>query len=98
MAPSELEFELRETAQRGRKWLVNFDPEKLVLFPYSSGKSTYYSNRLHDFSVTISRCYKDVYANNFFPRTARLSNCLPIECILMIYDLNGFKLELILTN
>ena len=29
-----------------------------------------YSDRFHDFSVTISRCYKSVYVNSFFPRTA----------------------------
>ena len=33
---------------------------------------TLYSNRLHDFSVPIFRCYKDVYGNSFFPRTAKL--------------------------
>ena len=44
---------------------------QLVLFPYSRGRSTRYSDRLHDFSVTIPRCYKDVYVNSFFPRTAR---------------------------
>ena len=47
--------------------------------------------KLHDFSVTIPICYKDVYANSFFPRTARLWNFLPIECFPLIYDLNGFK-------
>ena len=31
---------------------------------------THYSDRLHDFSVTIPRCYKDVYVNSFFPRKA----------------------------
>ena len=44
----------------------------LVPLPYSRGRSTRYSDRLHDFSVTIPRCYKDVYVNSFFPRTARL--------------------------
>ena len=39
-----------------------------------------YFDRLHDFSVTIPKCYKDVYVNSFFPRTARLWNSLPIEC------------------
>ena len=48
-----------------------------LLFP--RGMSTRYSDRLHDFFVTIPRCYKDVYVNNFFPRTARLWNSLPIE-------------------
>ena len=37
-------------------------------------------NRLHDFSITIPRCYKDVYVNSFFSRTARLWNSLSIEC------------------
>ena len=53
---------------------------QLVLLPYSRGRCTRYSDRLHDFSVTIPRCYKDVYVNSFFPRTARLWNSLPIEC------------------
>ena len=44
---------------------------QLVPLPYSRGGSTRYSDRLHDFSVTIPRCYKDVYVNSFFPRTAR---------------------------
>ena len=43
---------------------------ELVPLPYSRGRSTRYSDRLHDFSVTIPRCYKDVYVNSFFPRTA----------------------------
>ena len=45
---------------------------QLVPLPFSRGKSTRYSDRLHDFSVTIPRCYKDIYVNSFFPRTARL--------------------------
>ena len=64
---------------------------QLVPFPYSRGRSTRYSDRLHDFSVTIPRCYKDVYVNSFFPRTARLWNSLPIECFLLTYDLSGSK-------
>ena len=43
---------------------------ELVLLPHSRGNFTRYSNRLHDFSVTIPRCFKDVYVNSFFPRTA----------------------------
>ena len=38
--------------------------------PYSRGISTRYSIRFYDFSITIPRCYKDVYINNFFLRTA----------------------------
>ena len=51
---------------------------QLVPLPYSRGRSTRYSDRFHDFSVTIPRYYKDVYVNSFFPRTARLWNSLPI--------------------
>ena len=64
---------------------------QLVPLPFSQGKSTRYSDRLHDFSVTIPRCYKDVYVNSFFPCTATLWNSLPIECFPLIYDPNAFK-------
>ena len=64
---------------------------QLVSLPFSRGRSTRYSDRLHDFSVTIPRCYKDVYVNSFFPPTARLWNSLPIECSPLTYNLNGFK-------
>ena len=40
---------------------------EVVPLPYS----TRYSDRLHNFSVTIPRCYKDVYVNSFFPCTTR---------------------------
>ena len=50
---------------------------QLVPLPFSRGRSTLYSDRLHDFSVTILRCYKDVYVNSFFPSTARLWNSQP---------------------
>ena len=53
--------------------LAQLDP-----LPYSRGRSTHYSDRLHDFSVTIPRCYKHVYLNSFFPHTARLWNYLPV--------------------
>ena len=64
---------------------------QLVPLPFSRGRSTRYSERLHDFSVTIPRCYKDVYLNSFFPRNGRLWNSLPIECFPLICDLSGFK-------
>ena len=38
---------------------------QLVPLPFSRGRSTRYSDRLHDFSVTIPICYKDVYVNSF---------------------------------
>ena len=62
---------------------------QLVPCPYSRGRSTCYFDRLHDFSVTVPRYYKDVYVKRFFPRTARLWNSLPIECFLLTYNLKG---------
>ena len=64
---------------------------QLIPFPFSLGRSTRYSDRLHDFFVTIPRCYKDVYVNSFFPRTARLCNSLPMECFPLTYNLSYFK-------
>ena len=64
---------------------------QLVPLPFSWGRSTCYSDRLNDFSVTIPRCYKDVYVNIFFPRTARLWNSLPIQYFCLTYDFSGFK-------
>ena len=46
---------------------------------------------MHDFSLTIPRCYKEVYVNSFFPCTARLWNSVPIERFPLIYDLSGFR-------
>ena len=64
---------------------------QLVPLPYSRGRSTRYSERIHDFSVTSPRRYMDVYVNSFFPGTARLRKSLPIQCFPLTYDLNGFK-------
>ena len=50
---------------------------ELVPLPHSRGTATRYSDRSHDFSVTIPRCYKDVYVNSFFPRTTRAWDSLP---------------------
>ena len=58
---------------------------------FSRGRSTRYSDRLHDFSATIFRCYRDVSVNSFFPGTAKLWNCVPVECFRLTYDLNGFQ-------
>ena len=44
---------------------------ELVPLPFSCERSTRYSDRLHDFSVS-PRCCKDVYVNSFFPQTAKL--------------------------
>ena len=64
---------------------------QLVPLPYSQLRATGFSDRLHDFSVTISRCFKDVYVNSFFPCTARPLNSLSIECFPLTYDLSGYK-------
>ena len=73
---------------------------QLVPLPFSRGRSTRYSDRLHGFSVTIPRCYKGVHVNSFFPRTAKLwinqltlnsANYLPIECFPLTYDLSDFE-------
>ena len=47
---------------------------QLVPLPYSQRRSTHYTKRLHHFSVTIHRCYKDAYVISFFHRTAKLWN------------------------
>ena len=51
---------------------------ELVPFPFFSGQVRSFSNRLHDFSVTIARCYKGVYINNSFLLAARFWNPLPV--------------------
>ena len=47
---------------------------ELVLLPH-------YSDRLHDFSVTIPRCYTVFYVNSFFPCTVRPWFSLSVECL-----------------
>ena len=64
---------------------------QLVPLPFSLERSICYFDRLHDFSFTIPRCYKDVYVNSFFLCTVRPWNFLPIECFPLTYNLNGFK-------
>ena len=44
--------------------LAQLDP-----FPWSYWRSSHYSDRLHDSSVTIPRCYKNAYVNSFFSHT-----------------------------
>ena len=63
---------------------------ELILLPYSRGRCTRDSDRLHVFSVTIPKCYKAVFVNSFFPRTARLWNSVLVKCFPLGYDLNGF--------
>ena len=40
---------------------------------------------------TISKCYKVVYFNSFFPCTAEFKELFGWECFSLTYDLNGFK-------
>ena len=54
---------------------------ELIPLPYSWGRSTCYSDQLHDFFVTIPRCYKNINVNGFFPHTTRLWDSLPTECL-----------------
>ena len=44
-----------------RYYFVRCSSEQALLVPllFSRGRSTHCSDRLHDFSVTIPRCYKD---------------------------------------
>ena len=51
-----------------RHYFGRFSSElaQLVPLPFSRGRCTLYSDRLHDFLVTIPRCYKDVYVNISF--------------------------------
>ena len=53
--------------------------DELARLPPSCGRSTRYSNSLHDFCVAISGCYKDIMksdkgcnVDSFFPCTPRL--------------------------
>ena len=76
-----------------RSYFGRCSSELAQLFPlaFSRGRSTRYSDRLHDFSVTIPKCYKDVYVNSFFPCGTKLWNSLPIQCFHLTYVLSGFK-------
>ena len=53
---------------------------ELVPIPHSRGRSTSYFNSLHDFSVSVPRCYIGFFGSSFFPCTARLLNFLPAKC------------------
>ena len=64
---------------------------QLVPLPFSRGRSTCYSDRFHDFSVTIPIFNKDVYVNSLFICAARLWNPLPIKCFPLTYNLSSFK-------
>ena len=67
------------------------EPAQLLPLRYFRWWFTNYSDKLHDFSVTIRRCYKDIYVNSSVLFTARPWNSVPMECISLTYDLNVFK-------
>ena len=60
----------------------SFELAGLVPLPRSRGRSTRYSKKLHDFSDTIPKCYKDMYVKSFFSCALILWNCLPAKCFL----------------
>ena len=62
-----------------RYYFGRYSSEQVHLAPlsYPRGRCTCYSDRLHDLSVTILRCYKDAYVNSFFPHAAIFWNSLP---------------------
>ena len=60
-------------------------------YPFPQGMSAPYSERLPDFSVSIPRCYKDIYVNSLFLRTSILWNSLPAKCFPLKYISNGLK-------
>ena len=70
--------------------LYPFDPAKLVPLPHCRRRCIHYSNMQHDVSVTIPRCYKDVYVNSFFLYTDRLWNSLSGKHFPLSYDIYGF--------
>ena len=63
--------------------------DELVPLPPSHNRSTPHSNRLNDFSVTILRCYKNDFDNNFSTRKARFWNFLFAESFSLYYDLKA---------
>ena len=67
---------------------------QMVSCPYSQGRSSHYSDRLHDFSDTIPWCCKNLYVGSVFPCTTRLWTSLPLECFHLTYDLTGFKTKI----
>lgn len=80
---SELESEFTDFVDLGRTWLTNFNAGKT--WPVS------FDHYLHDFSVTISWCYKDVYINIFSPCAVKICSFPLVECFPLTYDLNCFK-------
>ena len=62
---------------------------QLVPLAFSRGRSTHYSDRLHDFLSPFLDVTR-MSMSSFFPCTTRLWNSLLIECFTLTYNLNGF--------
>ena len=65
---------------------------QLVQLPFSRGRSTRYSDRLHNFSVTFPRSYKMSMSTVYF--LVQLDQALEFsayKCFPLSNDLNGFK-------
>ena len=60
---------------------------QLVPLPYSSGSSTRYSDRLHDFLWPFQDVTRIMSTISF--HTGRLWNSLPVECFPLTFNLNG---------
>ena len=67
----------------------SFDLTKPVPIPCSRRRSTRFSDRLHDFSVNVPKCYKIAYVNSFSLCTARFWNSLSPKWFPLTYDLNS---------
>ena len=68
-----------------RYYFGRYSAELALLVPlrFSRGRSTCYSDEMHDFSITIPIHYKDVCVNSLFSCKARLWNSLLTECFLL---------------
>ena len=67
---------------------------QLVLLLFSKGRSTHYSERLYDFSINILDVTRMSMSTISF--LVQLDwKSLPIECLTLTYDLNGFKSRVI---
>ena len=69
----------------------------MFIWTGSTGSTSFFSREVYLlfwqiawFFVTISRCYKHVYVDSFFPRTATLWNSSLIEYFPLTYYLSGF--------
>ena len=75
-----------------RYYLGKYSTElaELTPFPLTLSRSTRLAHRQHHFVVSIPIYCKEIYANSFFSRTAKLWNSLPVDCFLLTYNLNHF--------